>query len=87
MLLLSVVSSPSLGPTQSSIQQSPKVKQPGREADHSSASNAAVNNVLSYTSSSPYVFMPWYLIKHRDNFTSCLFIVLTDCIRFPLEVL
>jgi hypothetical protein len=28
---------------------------------------------LSYTSTPPYVFMAWYLVKHRDNFTFTTF--------------
>jgi hypothetical protein len=59
------------------------VKQPGHGADHSSLSSAEVKNVFSYTSthsymsswhgawlSTVYVFMVWYLVKHRDNCTS-----------------
>jgi hypothetical protein len=45
------------------------VKQPGREADHTPASNAEVKNAWSYTSILQYIFMAWCLIKHRDNFT------------------
>jgi hypothetical protein len=44
------------------------VKRPGREADHSPPSNTEVKNAWSYTSSPPYVFMAWCLVKHRDNF-------------------
>jgi len=36
------------------------VKRQGREADHSPQSSAEVPQ---------YVFMAWYLVKHRDNFT------------------
>jgi len=42
---------------------SPGVKWPGREADHSPTYNAEVKNAWSYNSTSPYVFMAWYLIK------------------------
>jgi hypothetical protein len=28
-----------------------------------------VKNAWSYTSTSQYAFMAWYLVKHRDNFT------------------
>jgi hypothetical protein len=38
----------------------------GREADH--APSAEIKNLWSCTSP-PYVFMTWYLVKHRDNFT------------------
>jgi hypothetical protein len=41
------------------------VKRPECEAEHSSPSNADIKNVLSYNSTTPYVFMAWYLIKHR----------------------
>jgi hypothetical protein len=35
----------------------PKVKQPGREADHTSPTSAEVRNVLVYISTPLYVFM------------------------------
>jgi hypothetical protein len=44
------------------------IKRPGCEADHSHPSNAGVNS-WSYTSTPSYIFMAWYLVKHRDNFT------------------
>jgi len=47
----------------------PGVKRWGREADHSPTPNAEVNNVWSYTPLPNYVFMAWFLVKHRDNFT------------------
>jgi hypothetical protein len=47
-----------------------EVKRPGREPDHSSPSSAEVTNVWSYTSAPLIRFMAWYLVKHRDNFTS-----------------
>jgi hypothetical protein len=40
-----------------------------READHSPPSSAKVKNAYSYTSTPPYDFMTWCLVKHRDNFT------------------
>jgi hypothetical protein len=46
---------------------SPRVKRPGREADHSPPSSAEVKNAWSYTSIPP-VFMAWYLVKTRANF-------------------
>jgi hypothetical protein len=46
----------------------PGVKLPRIEADHSTPFSAHVN-VWSYTSTPQYVFMVWYLAKHRDNFT------------------
>jgi hypothetical protein len=48
---------------------SPGVKLPGREADHSPPSSAEVKNAWSYTSTSPFVFIAWCLVKYRDNFT------------------
>jgi len=42
---------------------SPEVKRPGREADHSPPSDAEVN-AWSYTSTPPYVFMAWCLVKY-----------------------
>jgi len=35
-----------------------------------------VNNAWSCTSTPPYVFMGWYLVKHGNNFT--LFYLLLD---------
>jgi hypothetical protein len=65
---------PALGPTHPPIQGIPgalfpAVKRPGREADHSPPSSAEVKNVWRYTSTPPYVFMAWCLVKQRDNFT------------------
>jgi hypothetical protein len=48
---------------------SPRVKMLGREADHSPLSSAEFKNAWSCTSTPPYIFMAWYLFKHRDNFT------------------
>jgi hypothetical protein len=42
------------------------VKQPGHEADNSSPSTAKVKNAWHYTSTLPYIFMAWCLIKHKD---------------------
>jgi hypothetical protein len=44
-----------------------EVKWPEREADHSAPSSAEVKNAWSYTSTPQYVFMAWYLVKHRDK--------------------
>jgi len=52
----------------------------GCEADHSSQSSANIKNAGSYTSIHPYVnaqcltkhkyvFVAWYLLKHKDYFT------------------
>jgi hypothetical protein len=50
-----------------------EAKRPGREADHSPPSNAEVKNPWNYTSIPPYVYMAWYLIKHKENFTFITF--------------
>jgi hypothetical protein len=42
------------------------VKRSARKADHSPQSSAEVKNAWSYTSTLPYVFMAWCLVKHRD---------------------
>jgi hypothetical protein len=44
------------------------IKRPGREADHSPPCSADVTNAWCYTSTPRYVFMAWYLVKHRGNF-------------------
>jgi hypothetical protein len=68
-----IASGPSLGPTQP-IQWVPGtvslgVKRPRREAEHSPPSSTEVKYAWSYTSTPPYVFMSWCLIKHRDYST------------------
>jgi hypothetical protein len=45
-----------------------RINLPEREAD-SISSSAKAMNVWSYTASPPYIFIPWCLIKYRDNFT------------------
>jgi hypothetical protein len=49
----------------------PGVKRPGREAEHSPPSSAEVKNEWSCTST-PYVFLTWCLVQHRDNFVFTL---------------
>jgi hypothetical protein len=44
------------------------VKQLGCEADHSYPSSAKVKNAWRYTSTPIYIFMAWYVAKHRDNY-------------------
>jgi hypothetical protein len=41
----------------------PRVERPGREADHSPPHSARVKNVWSYTSTCPYIFTTWCLIR------------------------
>jgi hypothetical protein len=48
---------------------SPELKRLGREADHSPPTSAQVKKTWTYTSTPPYVFMAWCLVKHRENFT------------------
>jgi hypothetical protein len=69
-----MASRPVLGPTQPPIQcvswdLSPGIKRSGREADHSPPSSVEVKNAWSCTSTHPYVFMAWCLVKHRDDLT------------------
>jgi hypothetical protein len=58
----SMWSIPSHGSSQPAIQWvqdavSPRLKRPGREADHSAPTNAEVKKTCLYTSTPPYVFM------------------------------
>jgi hypothetical protein len=46
-----------------------RLKRPGREADHSPPPSNEVKNAWSYTSTSPYVFMEWCLVRKKDNVT------------------
>jgi len=43
-----------------------------REGDHVLQSNTEVKNAWSYISTSPYVFMVRYLVKHRDKLSYSL---------------
>jgi hypothetical protein len=79
IFLFATVSRTALGPTQHPIQRVPGVvsvgiKRPAREADHSPPSSAEVKNAWSYTSTPQYVFMTWYLVKNRDNFTFYIYL-------------
>jgi hypothetical protein len=51
---------------------SPEARRPGR--DHSPPSSAEVRNVWSYTSTPTYVFMTWWLIRHKDSFLTFTFV-------------
>jgi len=57
---------------------------PGNEANHSPPSSVEVKNVWSYISDPSYVFIAWYVIKHRDNFTS-LYLYIYCFIHFFVE--
>jgi hypothetical protein len=50
------------------------IRRPGSEVDISHLSIADVN-AWRYTSTPPYVFMAWCLVKHRDNF---IFTLISD---------
>jgi hypothetical protein len=68
------VSRTALGPTRPPIKcvagaLSLEVKRPGREAEHLPPSGAEVKNAWSYTSTSLYAYVAWWLVKHRENFT------------------
>jgi hypothetical protein len=65
-----------LGSTQPSVQGVLGAKLPEREA-------GKVKNKWSYTSTFPYVFMAWCLLKHRDNFIFYLLRKL-HCLSFNL---
>jgi hypothetical protein len=74
IFIFATASRPALGPTQFPIQWvpdalSPWIKRRGLEADHSFLSSVEVKNAWSYTSTRQYVFILWYLVKRRDNFT------------------
>jgi hypothetical protein len=45
------------------------LKRPGHEANLPPPSSDEVKNLWSCTPVIPYVFMAWYLVEHRDNFT------------------
>jgi len=48
-----------------SVGSFPKGNWPGHEADYSHPSSAKVWNAWNYTSTPPYVFMVWYLVKQQ----------------------
>jgi len=58
------------------------IKRSWREADHSPPSSSEVKNAWSCTSTPHYVFMAWYLVKHRD--ITCTFMneIFTWCHSF-----
>jgi hypothetical protein len=77
--LFTTASRTALGPTQPPNQWVPgasslRLKRPVCEADHSLPYSAELKNAWSYTSTPQYVFMAWCLVKHRDNFTSTIYI-------------
>jgi hypothetical protein len=60
-----------LGLIHSPIKLVPGVKRPERESGHIPPSVAEVEDTWGHTSTHPYVFLAWCLVKHRDNFTFC----------------
>lgn len=56
----------------------PEVKWLGREADQSPPSNAEIKDLWSNTSTLPYSFMVWCLIKYRDTI---IYVILTTGIK------
>jgi hypothetical protein len=48
------------------------VKRPVRKDDNSPPSSAELKNARSYNPTPQYVFMAWYFVKYRDNFTFTL---------------
>jgi len=60
--LFTTASRPTLGLNQP---PTPGVKLPVYEGDHSLPSTAEVKKAWHYTSTDPYVFMEWYLIKEE----------------------
>jgi len=59
----------------------------GREADHSPPSSAEVKSAWSYISTSPYVLITWYLVKHKDNFTVTVRATVINPVRFTVAEL
>jgi hypothetical protein len=70
--LFATASESAMGPTQRPIQWVPRVlslglKRPEREAEHSPPSSADVKVRGAILPLPQYVFMVWYLFKHKDN--------------------
>jgi hypothetical protein len=59
----------------------PEVKRPGREVDHSPPTSAEVKKMRIYTSTPPYAFMAWCLIKLSTG-TTLLFLPLPLILTF-----
>jgi hypothetical protein len=58
------------------------VKQPECEANNSPLCTAEIKNEWSCTSIPSYVFMVWYLVKHRDNFIFMITLLLHSTNHF-----
>jgi len=61
----------------------PALEQPGHETDRSPLSSAKVKNLWICTYTLPYVFMTWYLIKHRIRLSG---VVVTHGDNFTLRI-
>jgi hypothetical protein len=48
------------------------VKRQGHKADHSASTSVEIKNTWIYTSTPPYTFMAYCLVKHRDSFVLML---------------
>jgi hypothetical protein len=63
------------------------IKRPGREADHSPPVSGEVKERMKLCTFAPqYVFMGWCLVKHRDNFTYSLYIVMMDIVCYKIKL-
>jgi hypothetical protein len=62
------VSSPTLGPTHSPVKWVLGFLSLWGEVAHSPPSSTKVKNTWIYIPTPLYVFMAWYLFKHRENF-------------------
>jgi hypothetical protein len=67
-------STQAVGPTEPSIKWTGEWSGRGCQSDHSPPSSVEVNNAWSYTSTPPYVFMTWCLVKHKNNFMFHLYL-------------
>jgi len=65
---------------------SPRVKQTGRETEHSPASSVEVDSAWSYTSTPPYVFMAWCLSLPCVRVPSFCILPLGRGTTFPAHV-
>jgi hypothetical protein len=77
--LFATVSRPILGPTQPPVQGVLGalflgVKLLGHEVYCSLPSSTKIKNVWCHTSTPPYIYMAWCIIKHKENFTFTLFL-------------
>jgi hypothetical protein len=60
------------------------VKQPVLEADNLSPSGAEVKNTWRDTSTSPYVFIAWSSVKHRDFVFVFIILLFCPCVSYGL---